>query len=786
MNKKKDLALIFFLFFGITLLFFYKTILFGYIPFPGDLLISTYNPWKTYSYLGYNPGSFPTKDQYFDTIRQIYPWKKLSIDIVRSWELPLWNPYNFSGSPLAANLQSSVFYPFNLFYLFLPQAWGWTITVFIAPLLSCLFLFMYLRKIGMGKIGCVFSAISFSFSLFMSVFLEYNTIFHVIVWLPAALFLIESIIYKPSFLNSFFFVIVLVLSLFAGHLQLFFLIIGFIFIYIIFRYFSFKKHRRLFFIFFLILMSFAVSAIQLLPTFELLNLSARVSQNYQFLIEKLLLSPQQFILFLSPDFFGNPTTHNYLLPDSYPGNAVYLGLLPLIFAAFSIFYIKKNNFVKFFIFISLILLAFLTRNPFSELFYKLNIPLLSTSSPSNSIFLLSFCLAILAGFGIEELNKKSNKKLYILLGFFWVLFTLVFFLLQKHQIIGNQRNFIYSIGILMLFSLTLFLDKFIKKREIFLFIIIFVTVLDLFYFFNKFNPFVSSKLVFPKALVFTFLEKTSGINRIWGYGTANIESNFHTYYKLFSPDGYDPLYPRRYGEFMQGSRNGKIIKDFTNSTRSDAVIVPGFGERDLLDNLNRLKVLDILGTKYILDRIENNSTENTFPADRFTMIYNSNGWRIFENKKALSRFFLADNYIVFKNNREFENKFFSKDFDNGKSLLLEESIPYKLQKQSNEDSNAKLVSYSSSKISLTVFSTVPKLLFLSDTYYPGWKAYVDNKETKIYRADYAFRAIFVPKGLHNVRFLYKPESFYLGGKISIISLALLLIALFIGKNRKII
>ena len=109
-----------------------------------------------------------------------------------------------------------------------------------------------------------------------------------------------------------------------------------------------------------------------------------------------------------------------------------------------------------------------------------------------------------------------------------------------------------------------------------------------------------------------------------------------------------------------------------------------------------------------------------------------------------------------------------------------------MQKQVNGDSNAKLVDYSSNKVSLNVFSTVPKLLFLSDTYYPGWRAYVDNKETKIYRADYAFRAIFVPKGLHNVSFLYKPESFYLGGKISIISLALLLMALFIGKSRKII
>jgi hypothetical protein len=54
------------------------------------------------------------------------------------------------------------------------------------------------------------------------------------------------------------------------------------------------------------------------------------------------------------------------------------------------------------------------------------------------------------------------------------------------------------------------------------------------------------------------------------------------------------------------------------------------------------------------------------------------------------------------------------------------------------------------------------LLVLSDTYYPGWKAFVDGKETKIYRADYAFRAIPVSVGTHRVEFVYDPLSFKLG------------------------
>ncbi len=61
------------------------------------------------------------------------------------------------------------------------------------------------------------------------------------------------------------------------------------------------------------------------------------------------------------------------------------------------------------------------------------------------------------------------------------------------------------------------------------------------------------------------------------------------------------------------------------------------------------------------------------------------------------------------------------------------------------------------------------MLFLSDNYYPGWKAYVDNKETKIYRANYTFRSIYLPSGNHSVAFKYNPLSFKIGSVVSLLS-----------------
>ena len=51
---------------------------------------------------------------------------------------------------------------------------------------------------------------------------------------------------------------------------------------------------------------------------------------------------------------------------------------------------------------------------------------------------------------------------------------------------------------------------------------------------------------------------------------------------------------------------------------------------------------------------------------------------------------------------------------------------------------------------------------LSDTFYPGWSAFVDGKPTAILRANLLFRAVAVGKGDHIVEFKYQPRSFYIG------------------------
>jgi uncharacterized membrane protein YfhO len=59
---------------------------------------------------------------------------------------------------------------------------------------------------------------------------------------------------------------------------------------------------------------------------------------------------------------------------------------------------------------------------------------------------------------------------------------------------------------------------------------------------------------------------------------------------------------------------------------------------------------------------------------------------------------------------------------------------------------------------------------LTDTFYPGWQATVNDQPAKIWQANLAFRAVAVETGRQQIIFSYRPYSFYLGLWTSIASI----------------
>jgi uncharacterized membrane protein YfhO len=79
---------------------------------------------------------------------------------------------------------------------------------------------------------------------------------------------------------------------------------------------------------------------------------------------------------------------------------------------------------------------------------------------------------------------------------------------------------------------------------------------------------------------------------------------------------------------------------------------------------------------------------------------------------------------------------------------------------------ARFTAYGINGMTLDVSTERDGLLVLSEIWYPGWKAFVDGKETPLYRTDYSLRGIVVPAGRHNLEVVFRPELFARGAALS--------------------
>ncbi|HXS14521.1 MAG TPA: YfhO family protein, partial [Candidatus Saccharimonadales bacterium] len=164
----------------------------------------------------------------------------------------------------------------------------------------------------------------------------------------------------------------------------------------------------------------------------------------------------------------------------------------------------------------------------------------------------------------------------------------------------------------------------------------------------------------------------------------------------------------------------------------------------------------------------------------FKLVWSQDGWQIYENENAMERAFLVFNARSYGSNEEFADKFYSSTFNPQKTILLNNAQTG----FSTGRGSAEIQTYAPNNITITTKSNAKALLFLSDSYFPGWKAYVDGKPTQVLKADFTFRAVEVPSGVHRVRFVYQPSSFSLGLTLAIISLVLTLGGAVIVTRRK--
>jgi hypothetical protein len=322
-----------------------------------------------------------------------------------------------------------------------------------------------------------------------------------------------------------------------------------------------------------------------------------------------------------------------------------------------------------------------------------------------------------------------------------------------------------------------------------LFGIIILTLAGQFYFLNKYLVVGDPQFLYPKNPVISFLQSRNSLDRFLTLRQP-LEENISTYAHLYSVEGANPVFPRRYGElFFAVKKNGKLIKDIPRIEARLSEL--GEKENPFEDN-RRLRLLSLLGIKYVLyfdNHNPKNSNANKFPKDLFKPIWQHGDWYGLEYNSALPRAFLANNIRVQDNSQKILDLIFDPKIDLANTVILEEKPKEIIDSgklinmdKPSSDSSVSITSYDPQKIEIKAKVSAPQMLFISDNYYPGWKVYVNNKETKIYRADYTFRSIYLPKGSHVVRFEYDPMSFKLGYIVSSLSFIVLLLIIFKNSN----
>jgi hypothetical protein len=769
----------------------------GQIPFPGDLLVGQYAPYSSNIYNGIPAGGVTNKAQGPDVIKELFPWKYNVIEQIKLGHLPFWNPHNFSGNPLLANFQSAVFYPLNIIFLIFSFKIAWTIFIFLIPLLSAFFTYLFMREIRIGKISSIFSGIVFAFCAYTTVWMEYGNIGHTLLWLPLALYLTEKLAKKITIQVCICLICILTFSLLAGYIQgYFYIAVTLLIYYVLSSYTRYKfsiKHILIYSS--CLIYPILLGLFQILPTISLLSFSSR--GNYSLSVIKNLLNPWWYgITVIAPDFFGNPATRNNWFYGTYIERVSYFGIIPFVFALYALLHIKRDR--KFFIFGIIFILSFLSAFDLfvTKFLYLIPIPVISTTVPTRILCVFGFSGVILAGMGLQLFIDRINfKKLFIAIGCVtgllfigWLMVFIGPLIFQNQNLITNlsvsKRNLILPTALLISLAISVGLYYYNKKlSHIVVAIILFLTIFDLFRFFQKITPFSLQAYVYPQTPVVRFLQQNASINRYWGYGLGYIETNFQIYDHTFSPDGNDPLHIKTYTEFLESSKNGSIPKSLP---RPDANVAGGFGTTDLKENIFRQKVLNILGVKYILaknDILNNKLIPDyaTFDPNIYKLIWQKAPWQIYQNLEAAPRIFLTTDYKVILNKVNILKKFYSKTFNEKKQIILEQDPD--IRKSVLKTYNLKLNTYSPNEIIIQTSSDADALLFISDSYYPDWKASIDGKNTKIYVADYTFRAIKVPQGSHLVRFYYDSKSFKIGLVISGFSIILLIGSYFVCKKR---
>lgn len=741
-----------------------------------------------------------------DTWSQFFYWRRFAYATLGHGGLPLWNPYVFSGTPYVAGIQSAIFYPLNILYLLFDTPFAINLSITIHCFLASLFTYLFARYIDIGRIGSILSAVTFTYGApyFFHIYPGHLSIVSAVVWLPLMFLGMEALLRKKDIKYALLSGLALSMQLLAGHPQYVFYSAIAVSLYFVLHLVVRKELKGSIWFFLMgfsvfVITGISLSAVQLLPTFELTRYSVREALSYEW-VSTFSLPPENLITLLLPDLFGNMLNVPYWGKNYLWEMSVYLGVIPLAMVAAGIL-LERSKYVFIFSLIAAIslIIALGKYTPLLMALYNYVPGFAVFRGLSKFVFIFAFASSMIAGYGLEKVislaQEKSPKIQHVpsilvatavvlislgivshLYGYgFWKSIIGAYLTGEDRyeplpsltdDFVNGARGVVFmtilktSILSILLAGLLFILPR-VKKLPIQSLIIsvLALAVIDLWTFGSRYVVTFDPKAAYMDQKLRAFLQ---GDREPFRVATPIFHLlNMGMLEGIENIGGYDVIVLKDYSEFANFAQG-----------------LP-FDEPNLVIKIHGISpLLNLMNVKYyILEPAMN------IGIPTFDLVFQNDRYKVYRNNEALPRSFVVHDAWVIKDRDATFRHMASPGFSPTSYAIIEEPIDTLIYNSTMRSPVPRVVEHSSNKVLVEANLRQPGLLVLGDVYYPGWKAFVDEKETKIYRANYVMRAVFLPKGRHSVEFRYQPLSFKIGAIISLVSLVLV-VGYFLWVSRK--
>lgn len=725
-----------------------------------------------------------------------YPMRFSLARSFQQGEIPLWDRHLAMGFPLLANFQSGVFYPPHLAFLALPFFAAVRALFVLHYLVAALGVYCLCRRWGHCSYLALVGALLFAFGGYTVSLSSMLSYFQTAVWLPWALIAWERFVESRSAKNFLLLNLTLLVQLLAGAPEIYAMSQGLLLldgVRLRLQAGGPSFFRMVCLLLLANLTVLALAMVQILPTAELFlesralqPLSYQQSTGFSFqplsLLNLFFLDKQVDSLAVSglKLFFSAEVP---LIVSLYMGAIALPGL-----ALWFIYSSLKEKIALFALLTAVLIVALGDRTPVYPFLFDRVAVFRFVRYPEKLFFFNYALLLYLVLSGLRralESGRPFSRAPYFLLGSIWAALFFLYLFLRFDT--APLIRFVAETTRVPPFSIPS-LDRaytMLVHIEIFL-----VLGLGAIVVLRLCQRGAGSEGFFKSLLVLLVAADLVSAHRPYRYplepdfvydGAKILNPSGAGLHRLFHyPEGAG-LHPARYSFVEQKpSFASSQAWSFANLLPATGVLY-GFDYLQDLDSLKRWPYVLFLAFAERLSaeeqyrllgalNVKHLTSFRPLPGEGITPVRRSaeHGSWLYEVKRVVPRAYLVPGGLAEKEPEKILARLSRSDFDPRKEVLLEESVP--VSAQGDFAGRAAIVDYGSRHVSIKAALNTSGILVLADSFYPGWKVFVDGKEQAVLRANLFFRAVALSAGDHLVEFRYEPRSFTIGLLISLTTL----------------